>query len=926
MRILLVISFIILVSVAQAQPGGYTPGDQVCWNTLPSGRVVGYFKAQGWHKDSANSHVLYFFAGDGQIDCDSYDGMSPTTLLRATSPGSDWDGKIVLNNGDTVRWLVISLMNYGNWPPDYATDIAYTIEDMDIDTAQHERIHVAGGSGGPGRALNYLNGTNHSSTYRTVFSTGIWMSCAFVSGSINSEYKVPYNYVWFGTADENGGTPPAQSYALHTALSGNTGFEKFIDSTVGGTHSNSTWSDCFATAGSNTIWHWMVEYGAKWDDPPVTFPRYLMDIKPAEVFDITGAAKRVDRLFDKDTAITSRVFQDNLNGYILDQTGGQVVWVVLDSFINHPRALFYKSYENGGGGNVTIQYFYDRTDTSRHSNVFTASLDNGIWAPADTANSRLYTDSTRLLRIVMSGASDKLTEAQIYGNPLASAPSILPTPAAEPPDPGKYFMSTNKVSTDTIMDDCVYDQRINMNTDYVDTTTIPPIDGKNIVFNRFSNTSISLTWLPNKRNGRRQHLYLANQRSGHKYPNQTDYSKDIPIGADSTDLNSWTALRNTYYALAGKLGSNPAVDYTGYSFSSTTPGLGLGLSDTFEIGNEFKGHWKGDLGFHRPLVGLNLIKAGFNGVKAACPNCFVISGALTGIDTMYMKGVYMENMLKYQTNVIPFDGIAINEYATNGGGQHQGVTTGITPGQFDLYNKERGFIALRDVFFPGKPVFLTEFGYDVHEGSGYRVKVIAGQTLQFTKGCWTMRGEEITAAARFSGYSQYTHKDGGGGDFSTTGIVRDLFCEQPPADTLPSYMHEFIDPSKLNSPEVWITVPNDLYWHMLLRAKLIPNYNAWPDIVRNGDSTGVWVLKYTHQTNADSLIYSIWSETDNNSSGTHVISIPGVTAAVEHHVSLGIKLGQTTTLTPGTNQITANYDESVQYIRVSVSSEPTPPH
>src|SRR5688572_23366853 len=99
-------------------------------------------------------------------------------------------------------------------------------------------------------------------------------------------------------------------------------------------------------------------------------PAKRIHIRPAQVFDLTQARKKPENLFDGDT--TTAAIPDFFNGYIIEQAKGMVVWVVLDSFINHPKIEIF----NGRwayGLPVDFQFYYDYTDTTRHSPVYSTT-------------------------------------------------------------------------------------------------------------------------------------------------------------------------------------------------------------------------------------------------------------------------------------------------------------------------------------------------------------------------------------------------------------------------------------------------------------------------------------------------------------------------------------------------------------------------
>jgi hypothetical protein len=599
-------------------------------------------------------------------------------------------------------------------------------------------------------------------------------------------------------------------------------------------------------------------------------PAKRIYIKPAQVIDITQARKKPENLFDGDT--TTPALPDFYNGFILNETKGQVAWIVLDSFINHPKIEIFNT-RWASGGQVDFQFFYDWTDTGRHSPVYSTTLPSAQWKWVDSAGTRAWRDSARLVKLrIADGGSNNFMEVRLYANKLGPARAIYPDAAPEPPDEGKYFMGYGKIFTDTMMDDAGYSQRVQSDMAYIDTARAS--NGKSIVLNKFNNI-VTVNFIPARKGGRKAFPYLAGPRHAFKYPPHfNNDSKDMPIGADSTDIKSWQAVYNTYHGLSAKLGHNKKAIIDDYHFRNSDPGVGLGMIEEIEIGNEDDARWAGPLRFHSPLVKMLKLKQGYDGAKAADPNIKVISGALTGIDTSYLKAMYFTNLLRFGTKKMPLDVIAINEYATNAGGQHGPTSDGVSPEQFKLYEKLKALISFRNRYYPGKPIYLTEFGYDVHNGSNYEVPDIPGQTREQTKAYWMIRSMEITAAARVSKYFQYTQRNIPGGDFSTTGFSYDTLLKVP-GKQLPEYLHQVMTPNVLQNGG-WTSLPKDLYWYMTMRARVLENYKAWPTIVRRGDSSGIWIMKYAHRTDPNTSVYSVWLGSRKNASVKNYMLKTGV--------------------------------------------------
>lgn len=693
------------------------------------------------------------------------------------------------------------------------------------------------------------------------------------------------------------------------------------------------------TNGMN-VYEWMLQYTRNPAELP-TFPTvHKIQLDPSMWFDIVGnAGKTTELLIDGDTATTG--YPNFFDGYIITTNHNEGLWIRLDSFINTPKVRVFNN--NNSSIQVGFQFYYGRSDTTRHSPWYYTTLPNGMWTYVDSINSRTWSDSVRWVKIDVPDIPTEFREIEIYGNTLGVAPSVYPSPQSEPADPGKYFQGYGKVFTDTLTDDAGYTQRHQGDAARIDTALRPEqlaggtwTDGKTLVVSDGGNSE-ELTYLPAKRNGRKQWSYFSNIRKAFEDPIGNVQRKDIIPFSDSTSLASWVYVERMHFAIAAWFGFNTSVNTSGYSITNISGAeRGRGYFDYIEIGNEDMQHWNGPNKFHSPRVQYLKIKAGYTGAKAADPNIKVIVGAFTGVRPDRFRALWFMHYWYYQgeASTFPADAIAFNEYSTSAGGQHGSSPPydGVSPEIFNLKAKLDSNIVIRDQLFPGKELFCTEFGYDGYaygvdgssldttdHNSNYNVPDIPGQTRDQTKSYWTMRWYEILASSRWSRAIQYSQRSIAGGDFATTGFSYDIALPGNPSTYLPAYMQQFI-PGRWTTGGCCSTLPSDLYWYMTCRAYRFANYNAWPSIIANGDSTGVWLQRYTHTSDADSLIYSVWMGTSDNSTTTnYVINIPNVQTATLVTPAVGDKDGSTTVLNvSGSNVTVPTVNEGVQYILVEL--------
>lgn len=257
-RLLLVPMFMLLCVTVFAQPAGYVPGTQVCWNF--NGRDHGYFKAAG----NGERHILVFFTGLGQTNCLNYEEHSPQKMLKDAAPGLNWDGRTVRAPGDTIVWEIFTVQN-NTYVTTTVHDINYFFTHIaPIDTSDHSKFHIGGVSLGVGRTWEYLgNVWNETSPYHKIFSTTISESTTLQDhnfGSIVPASQGKRNWVWHARHDQLGDTRYQYGESLYNAIGGTSKHFTLLESTLAG-HNAYTWDSCMSLAGTDTStnrWLWMV--------------------------------------------------------------------------------------------------------------------------------------------------------------------------------------------------------------------------------------------------------------------------------------------------------------------------------------------------------------------------------------------------------------------------------------------------------------------------------------------------------------------------------------------------------------------------------------------------------------------------------------------------------------------------------------------
>lgn len=583
----------------------------------------------------------------------------------------------------------------------------------------------------------------------------------------------------------------------------------------------------------------------------------------SHVVNVTQTKKLPERLFDND--LTTRLDPDFV---VYPSLNPFVFWVVLDSTYNDVKIDYFHTT---GTSNWIVRVYSDNWDTAaadKRQFTFTGVFnDTATVSQTDTVSFPI-----RLLRFETAVFSSGVTELFIYGDAVSNGSTYLPTPGIWPSDPGKYFYGFSDLYPNQTYDDVGWSVRWMGYTHYVDTSLYTPWNAHTYVFSKFQN-DLTDKWGPTTLAGRTIHPYYTGPSIAFRYsPGNEEHSKDIPIGYDSLDEVSWTNV----YRLAAAAVTHFDLDY-------------------YEIGNEDAAWWVDNLRYHSPAVLLTKWKAGAAGARSANPLVKVIGGPQPFVDTSYLKAMYLLN--KFSGDPWPVDAIAINDYNTNAGGQHISTSDGVSPEQGRVFTKWSLLKTLVEGRFPGNEVQQMEFGYDT-ASSPYNVRTIEGTYKEKTKAQWNMRHWLWLASAQMHRGFLYTNRHQGGVDFGTTGW--EAVVEDPPT--------------------VFTTVPTDSYYYYATFANEIAGYNAWPTVMVNGDSSGVSVFRYTHASNADSVLYAVVRGTTvGGYQVNYKLHLGAYTTGdvIRSVLSAPLRRGTQTTITPSVNTVTIPLvDETVTFIRM----------
>ena len=351
-----------------------------------------------------------------------------------------------------------------------------------------------------------------------------------------------------------------------------------------------------------------------------------------------------------------------------------------------------------------------------------------------------------------------------------------------------------------------------------------------------------------------------------------------PDGTRSTMSASYLGHAQSMFQLAARYGSNKDVDPNLVRVAvGTEKKIGLGYVKYFENFNEpnlngfngaqFAAMLSADYDGHMGTMGPGV------GVKAADPNAKVVMGGIAGV--MYNSTLYgnkdnddrqfLQDMLAwFDANrtleqwkaahggseagyeKYPFDVLSCHAYCTDG------YSTGVSPEQDHLFEVVSDYVRYCNTMFPGKEVYLSEFGWDTAQ-DGYSVfranvsgAVNAGLTGAEVQGRWLVREYLMLAAAGIDRARQFMIPDTSDNPynpnwFATCGLVYGI---QGSANYKPSWYY--------------IGAMNNILQDTSLKdIEIVADGGRAATGMETG---GPWALKFSSVKNTDQ-IYALWLPT-----------------------------------------------------------------
>jgi hypothetical protein len=351
--------------------------------------------------------------------------------------------------------------------------------------------------------------------------------------------------------------------------------------------------------------------------------------------------------------------------------------------------------------------------------------------------------------------------------------------------------------------------------------------------------------------------------------NDKDFKPVYPVNADPTQPASYKDYGEFLFQFAARYGYtnvDPALlkidsvpRWTGDPVQVKKSGLGL--VKYFECLNEPDKYWKGTKGYMSPFELAAFLSVAADGhcnsmgpgigIKNADPSAKVVLSGLTQISLDYIKAMVMWFKAYRADGKIPVDAFNFHFYPNTSGFQHTAGSVGISPEASRLREKLVEIKAYLDAHFPGKEIFLSEYGYDSNTGSPQRCEPIGSMDRREVQGIWNVRlmmdlmAAQIDKSYLYMMYDEATTDDNGG-TFANCGVTTGYTAGS-------------------EKKKAWYYI-NTLK-ETLKDCKFESDQSTDPRIRRYKFSKG------------NKTIYSIWLTTSKDSSGTYILNLPGMTSA-----------------------------------------------
>jgi hypothetical protein len=296
------------------------------------------------------------------------------------------------------------------------------------------------------------------------------------------------------------------------------------------------------------------------------------------------------------------------------------------------------------------------------------------------------------------------------------------------------------------------------------------------------------------------------------YPSDQRDNENVPVkyGKDFSNPMSYIEQAKVAFQYAARYGSNKNVDRSLLSVNSVprwngdnvnTVKVGLGTIRYIECENERDKWWKGRKAYQTAYEYAANLSAFYDGnkntmgagvgIKNADPNMKVVMAGTASPSTEYLKGMvdWCRQHRGYNadgTVNLCWDVINYHIYSNDSKTSQNGnATRGAAPEVSGTAEVAADFIEASHKYANDMPVWVTELGYDINQGSPFKAIPIGNKTALQTQADWILRSSLLYARSgieRIFFYGMYDDNVNNSLQFSSSGLINADKTRKPAAD------------------------------------------------------------------------------------------------------------------------------------------------
>ncbi|MEO6548028.1 MAG: T9SS type A sorting domain-containing protein [Ferruginibacter sp.] len=298
--------------------------------------------------------------------------------------------------------------------------------------------------------------------------------------------------------------------------------------------------------------------------------------------------------------------------------------------------------------------------------------------------------------------------------------------------------------------------------------------------------------------------YPANQRDMENVP--------VMYGKNFADPKSYIEQAKVAFQYTARYGSNTNINRSLLKVNSAprwsgdkvnTIKVGLGTVRYIECDNERDKWWKGRKAYQTAFEYAANLSAFYDGnkntmgagvgVKNADPNMMVVMAGTALANTDYLKGMvdWCRRFRGYKPDGsvnLCWDIINYHYYSNDSWSSQNGnATRGSAPEISGTAQTAATFIQAAHEYCNDMPVWVTEAGYDVNQGSPFKAIPIGNKTALLTQADWILRSSLLYARSgieRVFFYEMYDNSIGSSQQFNSSGLLNANKSRKPAADYL----------------------------------------------------------------------------------------------------------------------------------------------